>query len=94
MSDTISLFGVFCSDMRRVKETRRHFEKMSTDMDNALVRNAQAARTKTQECDDAHNYLTAMTSGFYHTALDYVFQASVCYFNCFTASHFKRERLL
>jgi len=43
-------------------------------MDSALVRNAQAARSKVQECDDAHNYLTAMTSGFYHTALDYVFQ--------------------
>jgi len=45
-------------------------------MDSALVRNAQAARGKAQECDDAHNYLTAMTSGFYHTALDYVFQVS------------------
>lgn len=40
------------------------------------MRNAQAARSKVQECDDAHNYLTAMTSGFYHTALDYVFQVS------------------
>lgn len=65
------------SDVRRVKETRRHFEKMSADMDSALVRNAQAARSKAQDCDDAHNYLTAMTSGFYHTALDYVFQVSL-----------------
>jgi len=63
-----------CSDIRHLKETRRHFDKISTDMDSALVRNAQAARSKAQECDDAHNYLTAMTSGFYHTALDYVFQ--------------------
>lgn len=62
------------SDIRRLKETRRHFEKISADMDSALVRNAQAPRSKVQECDDAHNYLTAMTSGFYHTALDYVFQ--------------------
>jgi len=60
--------------VRRLKETRRHFEKISADMDSALVRNAQAARSKVQECDDAHNYLTAMTSGFYHTTLDYVFQ--------------------
>jgi Arf-GAP with coiled-coil, ANK repeat and PH domain-containing protein len=65
--------------VRNVKETRRHFEKMSTDMDNALVRNAQVARNKTQECDDSYNYLTAMTSGFYHTALDYVFQVSELY---------------
>jgi len=46
-------------------------------MDSALVRNAQAARSRVQECDDAHNYLTAMTSGFYHTALDYVFQVLI-----------------
>jgi len=65
-----------CSDVRHLKETRRHFEKISADMDSALVRNAQAARSKVQDCDDAHNYLTAMTSGFYHTALDYVFQVS------------------
>jgi len=76
-----TLLFAYClpSDVRNVKETRRHFEKMSTDMDNALVRNAQAARNKTQECDDSHNYLTAMTSGFYHTALDYVFQVSCLY---------------
>jgi len=71
------------SDVRRLKDTRRHFEKISADMDSALVRNAQAARSKAQECDDAHNYLTAMTSGFYHTALDYVFQ--VC---CMPSSTF------
>jgi len=65
------------SDIRHLKETRRHFEKISADMDSALVRNAQAARSKVQECDDAHNYLTAMTSGFYHTTLDYVFQVSI-----------------
>jgi len=46
-------------------------------MDSALVRNAQAARSKVQECDDAHNYLTSMTSAFSHTALDYVFQVSI-----------------
>jgi len=73
----IDWFVGWCSDVRRVKETRRHFEKMSADMDSALVRNAQAARSKVQDCDDAHNYLTAMTSGFYHTALDYVFQVSL-----------------
>ena len=89
-----------CSDIRHLKETRRHFEKISADMDSALVRNAQAARSKVQECDDAHNYLTAMTSGFYHTALDYVFQVSlimptgvfahtclfVCIFDCMSVT--------
>ena len=76
-----------CSDIRRLKDTRRHFEKISADMDNALVRNAQAARSKVQECDDAHNYLTAMTSGFCHTALDYVFQVTLACQLLHTFSH-------
>ena len=65
-----------CSDIHKLKDARRDFEKISANMDSALVRNAQMARSKVQDCDDANNYLTAVTSGFYHTALDYVFQVS------------------
>ena len=64
------------SDIRKVKETRKHFEKISDDMDNALIKNAQAPRSRSQECDDATNVLMAMRSCFGHTSLDYVFQVN------------------
>ncbi|KAK6177812.1 hypothetical protein SNE40_015841 [Patella caerulea] len=65
------------NDVRKVKEARKHFEKISDDMDNALIRNASAQRSKQPECEEAHNVLTAMKSCFAHTSLDYVFQINV-----------------
>ncbi|KAL1417638.1 hypothetical protein MTO96_026689 [Rhipicephalus appendiculatus] len=63
-------------DIRQSKETRRHFEKISDDLDNALFRNSQVQRTKASECEDAHNVLIATRSCFQHLALDYVHQLS------------------
>ena len=65
---------MFNSDIKKLKDTRKHFEKISDDMDNALNKNASAPRSKAQECEDANNVLTAMKSCFAHTSLDYVFQ--------------------
>lgn len=64
------------NDIRQSKETRRHFEKMSDDLDNALFRNSQVQRSKPVECEDAHNVLIATRSCFQHLALDYVHQLS------------------
>ncbi|KAH7956511.1 hypothetical protein HPB52_010152 [Rhipicephalus sanguineus] len=63
-------------DIRQSKETRRHFEKISDDLDNALFRNSQVQRTKASECEDAHNVLIATRSCFQHLTLDYVHQLS------------------
>ncbi|XP_071109531.1 arf-GAP with coiled-coil, ANK repeat and PH domain-containing protein 2-like isoform X2 [Haliotis cracherodii] len=65
------------NDIKKAKETKKHFEKISDDMDNALLRNAQALKSKPQECEESHNTLTAMRSCFAHTSLDYVFQINV-----------------
>ena len=62
--------------MKKVKETQRVFERISGDLDNAYVKNAQTVRTKTAEGEEAYNVLTATRSAFGHTALDYVFQVS------------------
>ncbi|GFR62455.1 ARF-GAP with coiled-coil, ANK repeat and PH domain-containing protein 2-like [Elysia marginata] len=66
-----------CRDIRKVKDTKKLFEKISDDMDSSLVRNSQAQRSKMQECEDANNALTAMRSCFAHTSLDYVFHINV-----------------
>lgn len=57
-----------------MKETRKHFEKISNDLDTALVKNSQASRNKPHECEEVNNIVLATRSGFLHTALDYVFQ--------------------
>ncbi|XP_064461329.1 arf-GAP with coiled-coil, ANK repeat and PH domain-containing protein 2-like [Ornithodoros turicata] len=64
------------NDIRQSKDTRRHFERISDDLDNALLRNSQVQRSKAVECEDAHNVLIATRSCFQHLALDYVHQLS------------------
>ena len=59
-----------------MKEMRKQFEKISDDLDGALVRNSQAQRTKPQECKEASNDLTTMKRCFAHTSLDYVFEVT------------------
>jgi len=39
------------SEIKKVKETRKHFEKISDDMDSACGRNSQAPRSKPQVLD-------------------------------------------
>lgn len=60
-----------------MKETRKHFEKISDDMDSACSRNSQAPRSKPQECEDAYNLMMANKSCFAHTSLDYVYQVGM-----------------
>ena len=62
------------SDIKRVKETRKHFEKISDDMDNALLKNAQSPKSKPQEWEESSNVLTATRACFRHNLLDYVYQ--------------------
>ncbi|XP_070207244.1 arf-GAP with coiled-coil, ANK repeat and PH domain-containing protein 2-like isoform X2 [Littorina saxatilis] len=64
-------------DIRKMKDMRKQFEKISDDLDAALVRNSQAQKTKPQECKEALNDLTTMKSCFAHTSLDYVFEVNV-----------------
>lgn len=64
------------NDIRHAKESKRYFEKIGDDLDNALIRNSQAPRSKTHECEDTSSILTAVRSCFQHTALDYVSQLS------------------
>ena len=61
-------------DLKKVKEAKRAFYRISDDYDNALQKNAQAVRTKPTEAEESLNVLSATRTAFSHTALDYVFQ--------------------
>ncbi|KAM7363974.1 centaurin beta 1A isoform 1-T1 [Cochliomyia hominivorax] len=59
-------------DINQVKDYKGHFLKVSEGYDNALIKNAQASKNRTQEVQEAANILSASKSCFHHTALDYV----------------------
>lgn len=60
------------TDIKEVKEYKNIFVKASESYDSALTRNAQANKNRPQEVLEAANILSAASSGFRHTALDYV----------------------
>uniref|UniRef100_A0A8C5CX72 Arf-GAP with coiled-coil, ANK repeat and PH domain-containing protein n=1 Tax=Gadus morhua TaxID=8049 RepID=A0A8C5CX72_GADMO len=64
-------------DLRKFKESKKHFDKVSEEKEAALARNAQAPRNKQHEVEEATNILTATRKCFRHIVLDYVLQINV-----------------
>ncbi len=61
-----------------MKDTKGYFNKLSSDLDSALQKNAAvAAKGRPSDAEDAANLLTATKSCFRYTALDYVHQISM-----------------
>ncbi|XP_053609279.1 arf-GAP with coiled-coil, ANK repeat and PH domain-containing protein 2 isoform X2 [Plodia interpunctella] len=59
-------------DIKGVKESKHHFDKISNDLDIALTRNSQVSRSKAGDVEEIVNLLVATRSCFRHTALDHV----------------------
>lgn len=65
------------TEISRVKETKKHFDKISDELDNHLIRASQIPKSKIlPEHKEVDNLLTATRSCFQHTSLDYVNQIS------------------
>ncbi|XP_075717862.1 arf-GAP with coiled-coil, ANK repeat and PH domain-containing protein 2 isoform X3 [Rhinoderma darwinii] len=64
-------------DLRKFKDAKKQFDKVSEEKENALVKNAQVPRTKQHEVEEATNILTATRKCFRHIGLDYVLQINV-----------------
>lgn len=70
------IYLYFCSDIKSVRDNKMHFDKISSELDNVLIRNSQTPRSKHQEVEEVQNILIATRSCFGHQALDYV--NSIC----------------
>ncbi|KAL1023344.1 hypothetical protein UPYG_G00039510 [Umbra pygmaea] len=64
-------------DLRKFKEAKKQFDKVSEEKEVALTKNAQAPRNKQHEVEEATNILTATRKCFRHIVLDYVLQINV-----------------
>ncbi|KAF5307083.1 hypothetical protein FQR65_LT07142 [Abscondita terminalis] len=60
------------NDIKHVKDSKTHFEKISVENDNVLVRNSQTPKSRLNEVEEVQNLLVATRSCFRHQALDYV----------------------
>uniref|UniRef100_A0AAY4EWE5 Arf-GAP with coiled-coil, ANK repeat and PH domain-containing protein n=1 Tax=Denticeps clupeoides TaxID=299321 RepID=A0AAY4EWE5_9TELE len=61
-------------DLRKFKEAKKQFDKVSEEKEAALIKNAQAPRNKQHEVEEATNSLIATRKFFRHIVLDYVLQ--------------------
>ncbi|XP_041094159.1 arf-GAP with coiled-coil, ANK repeat and PH domain-containing protein 1 isoform X2 [Polyodon spathula] len=64
-------------DVKRFKDTKKEFDKSSENLENSLIRNAQAPRNKQHEVDEASSALLTARRAFRNEALDYVLQITV-----------------
>uniref|UniRef100_A0A8C5G634 Arf-GAP with coiled-coil, ANK repeat and PH domain-containing protein n=1 Tax=Gouania willdenowi TaxID=441366 RepID=A0A8C5G634_GOUWI len=67
---------VVVRDVRKFKETKKHFDRVREDLEIAQVKNAQAQRNKPHEVEEATCTLSITRKCFRHLALDYVLQVS------------------
>uniref|UniRef100_A0A3B4DFA7 Arf-GAP with coiled-coil, ANK repeat and PH domain-containing protein n=1 Tax=Pygocentrus nattereri TaxID=42514 RepID=A0A3B4DFA7_PYGNA len=58
-------------DLKKFKDAKKQFDKVSEEKEVALVKNAQVPRNKQHEVDEATNILTTTRKCFRHIALDY-----------------------
>uniref|UniRef100_A0A3P8W9K0 Arf-GAP with coiled-coil, ANK repeat and PH domain-containing protein n=1 Tax=Cynoglossus semilaevis TaxID=244447 RepID=A0A3P8W9K0_CYNSE len=70
-------FNLEKNDLRKFKEAKKQFDKVSEEKEGALIKNAQAPRNKQHEVEEATNILTATRKCFRHIVLDYVLQINV-----------------
>ncbi|XP_059425824.1 arf-GAP with coiled-coil, ANK repeat and PH domain-containing protein 2-like isoform X2 [Carassius carassius] len=64
-------------DLRKFKEAKKQFDKVSEEKEAALSKNAQAPRNKPHEVEEASATLNATRKCFRHIVLDYVLQINV-----------------
>nr|XP_023025538.1 arf-GAP with coiled-coil, ANK repeat and PH domain-containing protein 2 [Leptinotarsa decemlineata] len=65
------------NDIKKVRDYKQHFEKISSEYDSVLARNSHTPRSKHQEVEEVQNILVAVRSCFGHQTLDYVNSISV-----------------
>ncbi|KAG8445112.1 hypothetical protein GDO86_010035 [Hymenochirus boettgeri] len=64
-------------DLKKFKDAKKQFDKVSEEKENALVKNAQVQKAKQHEVEEATHILEATRKCFRHVALDYVLQINV-----------------
>ncbi|XP_048477302.1 arf-GAP with coiled-coil, ANK repeat and PH domain-containing protein 2-like [Rhincodon typus] len=61
-------------DIWRLRDLRKNFERISEDLETAVLKNGQVCRQRVQESQECSHLLVATRKCFRHLALDYVLQ--------------------
>jgi Arf-GAP/coiled-coil/ANK repeat/PH domain-containing protein len=67
------------SDLKQLKESRKQFERMSNELETALVKNVDASKQKPAVCEETEKSVLGMRKSFGHVSLDYISQINKFY---------------
>lgn len=63
----------FCeSDLKRIKESRKQFERSSADLDSSYQKNSDASKLKPAHCEEAEKNLTVCKKTFEQDGIEYI----------------------
>ena len=63
----------FCeNDLKRIKETRKQFERSSADLDSSYQKNSDATKLKPLHCEEAEKNLTVCKKSFEKDGSEYI----------------------
>lgn len=60
------------SDLKQLKEQRKQFDKISVELENALVKHSDSPKTKPLQCEEAERSLCGIRKSYGHCSLNYV----------------------
>ncbi|XP_065189826.1 arf-GAP with coiled-coil, ANK repeat and PH domain-containing protein 2-like [Sycon ciliatum] len=64
-------------DVKPLRDAKKLFDHVSSDLDNAISRNSSIPKTKQQEASDAEGLVDSIQQAFKDTALEYAFKLNV-----------------
>ena len=60
------------TDLRKIKDARKQFERLTNELDTAYAKNADASKHKQALCDDMERQISGIKKSFNHSTLEYI----------------------
>jgi Arf-GAP/coiled-coil/ANK repeat/PH domain-containing protein len=58
--------------LKQIKDTKKQFDRITNELDNAFVKNADAPKNKPIVCDELERNLLGIKKSFGHSTLEYI----------------------
>lgn len=70
ITETITKFVE--SDLKQIKESKKHFEKITIELDQIYYKNAETSKTKPNQCEEIEKSLYGTKKSYGHAGLEYI----------------------
>lgn len=71
-SCSVHNFIIFSSDLKQIKESKKHFERITNELDQTYYKNAETPKTKPSQCEEIEKSLFGIKKIYGHAGLEYI----------------------